>query len=115
MTLAELREVIVRLPDGASLLLPKAALAEVAGDGLADGTSAPAPAGFQSGRDTTAPTAHTHDPAPPMLTAKQVADRLATSLRWVYDHQRDLGGKRLSRRCLRFPESAVRRHINRTR
>ncbi len=60
-----------------------------------------------------------HD-APPeggetMLTAEAVAKQLQTSARWVYDHADELGGKRLSRRCLRFPEAAIRRYVERRR
>ncbi|PYP55929.1 MAG: hypothetical protein DMD44_13920 [Gemmatimonadetes bacterium] len=51
----------------------------------------------------------------PMLTAEAVAKRLDTSARWVYDHADELGGKRLSRRCLRFPEGAIRRYVERRR
>jgi len=51
----------------------------------------------------------------PMLTAAAVAQQLQTSARWVYDHADELGGKRLSRRCLRFPEEAVRRYVERRR
>ena len=39
----------------------------------------------------------------PMLTPAAVAEQLGTSARWVYDHADELGGTRLSRRCLRFP------------
>jgi predicted DNA-binding transcriptional regulator AlpA len=49
------------------------------------------------------------------LTAEQVAQRLGTSVRWVYDHQQELGGRQLSRRCLRFNETTVRRHLERRR
>jgi len=49
------------------------------------------------------------------LTAGQVAEMLGTSVRWVYDHADQLGGKRLSRRCLRFSERAVRRYLERRR
>ena len=37
----------------------------------------------------------------PLLTPADVAKQLGTSTRWVYDHCDELGGKRLSRRCLR--------------
>ncbi len=50
-----------------------------------------------------------------LLTAEAVAKQLGTSARWVYDHADDLGGKRLSPRCLRFPDSAVRRYVERHR
>jgi predicted DNA-binding transcriptional regulator AlpA len=46
-----------------------------------------------------------------MLTAEEVAKLLGTTDRWVYAHSDQLGGKHLSRRCLRFPESAIRRRI----
>ena len=50
-----------------------------------------------------------------MLTAAAVAQQLQTSARWVYDHAEELGGKRLSRRCLRFPEAGIRRYVERRR
>ncbi len=50
-----------------------------------------------------------------LLTAAAVAEQLGTSARWVYDHAEELGGKRLTRRCLRFPEAAVRRYVERRR
>jgi hypothetical protein len=46
-----------------------------------------------------------------MLQALQAADILGRTGRWVYAHADKLGGKRLSRRCLRFPESAIRRRM----
>jgi len=52
-------------------------------------------------------------PADRWLSASQVADLLGTSTRWVYDHAEQFGAKRLSRRCLRFSEAAVRRHLER--
>jgi predicted DNA-binding transcriptional regulator AlpA len=56
-------------------------------------------------------------PAPPdrWLTADQVAELLGTSRRWAYSHADELGGKRLSPRCLRFSDAAVRRHMERRR
>ena len=45
------------------------------------------------------------------LTADQVAERLGTTSRWVYAHAAKLGGQHLSRRCLRFPESGLRRRL----
>ncbi len=50
-----------------------------------------------------------------MLTAAQVAARLNVTRRWVFDHRDVLGGKQLSRRCVRFPDSAVRRYFERRR
>ena len=49
----------------------------------------------------------------PLLSAAAVAEQLGTSARWVYDHADELGGKRLTRRCLRFPEGTVRRYVER--
>lgn len=56
-------------------------------------------------------------PPPPdhWLTAAQVAALLGTSQRWAYDHADELGGRRLSRRCLRFSEAAVCRALERRR
>jgi hypothetical protein len=51
----------------------------------------------------------------PMLTAKEVAQQLNVSERWVYDHQDQLGGTRLSPHMLRFPRAAVQRHVERRR
>src|SRR5215218_9074902 len=52
-------------------------------------------------------------PAERMLTAEEVAPLLGTTVRWVYNHVDQLGGRRLSPRCLRFPESAIRRRMER--
>ena len=49
------------------------------------------------------------------LTAAQVAELLGVSARWAYDHVEQLGGRQLSRRCVRFSEAAVRRHLERRR
>ena len=56
-------------------------------------------------------------PAEPerLLAAEDVAARLGVSDRWVYDHAALLSGRHLSRRCLRFPESAIRRYLERRR
>src|SRR5262245_5274980 len=43
------------------------------------------------------------------LTAEEVAERLGVSVEWVYRHKAKLGGRRLSHRVVRFPESAVAR------
>jgi len=55
------------------------------------------------------------EPTEHMLTAEEVADLLSTPKRWIYNHAHQLGGKHLSRRCLRFPESAVQRYLERRR
>jgi predicted DNA-binding transcriptional regulator AlpA len=82
---------VAALPPGSSLTLPREALLEAL-DGNGD---APKPE------------------AETLLTAGQVAARLGTSERWVYDHADQLGAKRLSRRCVRFPEAAVARYLAR--
>lgn len=63
---------------------------------FANGDAPPTPAGPEHG-----------------LTAEQVAERLGVSTRWVYKHADRLGGKRLSARCVRFPESAINRKLSR--
>ena len=50
-----------------------------------------------------------------LMSQREVARRLSTSVRWVYEHATQLGGKRLSRRCVRFPESSVQRYLARQR
>ena len=49
----------------------------------------------------------------PLLTTKQVAERLQVDCKWVYGHKADLGGVSLSRRKLRFPLSEVERYLRR--
>jgi hypothetical protein len=51
----------------------------------------------------------------PMLTAKEVATRLNTSVRWVYEHRSLLGGKQISARCVRFSPVEVGRALERRR
>lgn len=48
------------------------------------------------------------------LTAKQVAQRLNVSTRWVYQHAKDLGGFG-TQGMVRFPASRVDRYVERTR
>ena len=98
MTVADLRRALELLPEGASLTLGREVLlAALGGNGAAPSAPDPEPG------------------AECLLTARDVAERLSTSARFVYDHQAQLGGKRLSRRCLRFPEAAVRRYMERRR
>jgi Helix-turn-helix domain len=53
-------------------------------------------------------------PAPErLLTPAEVAERLGVSLRFVYAHRDQLGGRALSRRALRFPEAALARALAR--
>ena len=47
------------------------------------------------------------------LTADEVATLLQTSTRWCYDHAKQLGAKKLSRRCVRFSSLAVARYMGR--
>ncbi len=64
-----------------------------------------------------APQVAAHAPTRPssrkdrLLSAKEAAQVLGVSPRWVYDHADDLGGQRLTPRCLRFSESALRRWL----
>jgi hypothetical protein len=97
MTAAELRRALELLPAGASLTLTREALLE------AVTTAAPEPA------------AQVPEGADRLLTPGEVAAQLGTTVRWVYDHADQLGGRRLSRRCLRFPVPAVRRYVERRR
>ncbi len=46
-----------------------------------------------------------------LLSAKEAAELLNVSERWTYDHADELGGQRLTPRCLRFSESALRRWL----
>jgi hypothetical protein len=48
-----------------------------------------------------------------LLTAGQVAELFGTTVRWVYAHAKELGKRELSRRCVRFSESIVRRRLTR--
>ncbi len=46
-----------------------------------------------------------------LLSAQEAADLLGVKPRWIYDHADELGGQRLTPRCLRFSESALRRWL----
>lgn len=48
------------------------------------------------------------------FTAKDVADLLNVSRKWVYAHRDELGGKKIGG-AVRFPERAVRRYLERPR
>lgn len=50
-----------------------------------------------------------------LLTAEQAAERLGVDTRWIYRHQNELGGVKLSDRALRFSEKSVERYIERRR
>jgi hypothetical protein len=50
------------------------------------------------------------------LTAEQAAPLLGVTVRWMYDHAKNLPfAKRLSRKCLRFSESGLVRYRDRQR
>jgi predicted DNA-binding transcriptional regulator AlpA len=91
-SLAGLRALATALPAGSAVPVPREWLLE-----LLDGCPAP--------------TAE----AERMLNAAEVGKLLGTEERWVYNHANQLSVKRLSRRCLRFPETAVRRYLERRR
>ena len=46
-----------------------------------------------------------------LLSVKEVAARLGVTVDWCYRHGELLGARRLSHRVLRFPESAIMRHL----
>ena len=49
-----------------------------------------------------------------LLTAKKAAEMLGVSARWIYDHADELPGtQRLTPRCLRFSEAALKRWLER--
>ncbi len=49
-----------------------------------------------------------------LLTAKEAAEMLGVTIRWVYDHANELPGtQRLTPRCLRFSENALKRWLER--
>ncbi len=50
-----------------------------------------------------------------LLSAQDAAKLLGVKPRWVYDHADELGAQRLSARCLRFSEKALRRRMERGR
>jgi hypothetical protein len=93
VTLAELRAALEVLPSGTSLTLSRDALLDAV-------------------RDVTTPHATTEEPET-WLTAEQAGAMLNVSPRWCYDHEKELGGKKLSRRCVRFSSRAVDRYVNR--
>ena len=51
-----------------------------------------------------------------LLTARQAADRLNTTARWLYRHADDLPfARRLSAKAIRFSEAGLERWLQRTR
>ena len=94
MTLADLRQAALLLPEGASLTLPRDAVLAATQEG--------------------APVALHATPEPDRwLTADQVAERYHVTKRWTYDHADALGARRLSRRCVRFSERGIERYMAR--
>lgn len=98
MTLDELRHLVELLPPGGAVLLTREAL-------LPALSESPGPALVKSDEPPDAPDE--------WLTAKQVAERFNVSARYAYDHQKQLGGRRLSRRCTRFSAAAAERWMAR--
>lgn len=95
-----LRESVAGLPVGTGITLIREILLDVLDDALPAGSKvAPLPAPPPGGDQ--------------FLSAPQVAARIGCSRRWCYDHWRELGGVRLSRRCLRFSEAAVAKFLAR--
>lgn len=100
MTLADrLAAIVAALPEGGAVTLPVAELRHWLEDEQRGNGPAPIPP----------------DPADDerWLTAEECAAKLSVSVRWCYDHARELGARRLSRRCVRFSERAVDRHMAR--
>lgn len=96
MTLADLRTALEILPAGTSLLLSR--------DELLTAIAATSP---------TSASAASPDPSDEMLTVEDAAKRIGVSKRWCYDHAKEIGGKKLSRRCVRFSSRAVERYLAR--
>jgi hypothetical protein len=97
VTLADLRRALELLPSGSSLTMPRDELLAA----IATETPAPPP--------------RAPDPEEPekWLTADECAALLHVSARWCYDHRVQLGGRKLSRRCVRFSSRAVDRYLRR--
>ena len=93
MTRDELAVAIGSLPDTAILSLSVADLRGVVVD--------------------VAPASVTTDEPDEMLTAEQVAAKLSVTPRFCYDHAKELGAKKLSRKCVRFSSRAVTRYLAR--
>ena len=98
MTLADLRRAAELLPPGTGLTLSRESLLEAL---VAADVSA---------------TVATPDAEPERwMDAGEVAGLLNVTPRFCYDHCDQLGGKRLSRRCVRFSSVAVNRFMRRGR
>jgi hypothetical protein len=99
MTLDDLRRAVELLPEGSAVTLPREVLRAALGDG---GTTVPVGSTPTDGA-----------PADEWLTAEQIAERFNLSPRWCYDHRKEIGGKKLSRRCTRFSLRAVEKYLAR--
>lgn len=95
MTLDDLRRATELLPSGSSLTLMRDALLEALTTNATAAEQPVAPADEE------------------MLTVTQAAARLNVSTRWCYDHGKELGVRKLSRRCVRFSARAVDRYLSR--
>lgn len=95
MTLAELRQAVELLPEGASITLTVAELREALANGNVPNGPAP------------------HDEPDRLLTAGQVADRLGVSRRYVYEHADTLPFTRRLDGVVRFSEQGLARWLAR--
>lgn len=94
-TLADLRRAAELLPPGSAVSIPREALLAALGE---------SPTNALPSRQDTPET---------WMTAEEAAEKLHVSPRWVYDHGDKLGGKHLSRRCVRFSSLAIDRYLAR--
>jgi len=108
---AQLAQALALLPPGTAVTLSREVLLEAVGGNRTPGS--PESDDRNGGRPETPPAASTN--GEPMLTAKELARQLNVSERYVYDHQDQLGGRRLSPRLLRFPRAAVQRYLEQRR
>lgn len=46
-----------------------------------------------------------------LLTPEEAAERFGVTRRWILAHADEVGGRRLSRKTIRFPERALERHF----
>lgn len=101
MTAADLLRAAELLPPGSSLTLPREALLEALSPAIQ-------PANGNGSHQATS-----GDEVDEWLTAEEVAELLHVSARWCYDHGKEIGARRLSRRCIRFSSRAVNTYLAR--
>lgn len=101
MTPDEMRRAVEVLPDSATLLLS-------VGELRAALTAAAPPADVSAKPNDDRPREE-------WLTTEQVAAKLNVTPRWVYGRREQLGGVRVSHRCIRFSPRAVERFLQRHR